>query len=62
MAHIDLANYQMLIVYRCYDNHEEESCFVVENEAAAKEFLDANPPAPDGYEDRPGYYFFEVAE
>lgn len=48
-----------LIVYRCYDNKEEESCFLVYDADGAKEFLDCNPAAPDGFEDRPGYYFYE---
>jgi hypothetical protein len=51
-----------LIVYRCYDNKEEEACFSVYDADVAKEFLDCNPAAPDGFEDRPGYYFYEYHE
>ena len=49
-----------LVVYRCYDNFEEESCFLVNNDSEAKDFLDKNPKPPEGYEHRSGYYFFEV--
>ena len=52
-------NEGILIVYRCYDNQEEESCFLVENEDAAKKFLDSRPAPPIGFEHREGYYFFE---
>ena len=48
-----------LIVYRCYDNQEEEACFLVRDMEAAKRFLDSQPFSPDGFEDREGYYFFE---
>ncbi len=48
-----------LVVYRCYDNGEEESCFVVASPAAAKLWLDEAPKPPQGFEQRPGYYFFE---
>ena len=48
-----------LIVYRCYDDKEEEACFLVTDEAAAKDYLDGNPPPPEGFEHRDGYYFFE---
>ena len=63
MASVDLyPNFKALVVYRCYDNQEEEACFLLENAESAKEFLDTNPSAPDGYEDRAGYYFFETVE
>lgn len=51
-----------LIVYRCYDDKEEEACFLVTDEAAAKDYLDGNPPPPEGFAHRPGYYFFEPHE
>jgi hypothetical protein len=47
------------IVYRCYDNQEEEACFLLPNILEAKAFLDKNPDRPEGFEERPGYYFFE---
>lgn len=47
-----------LLVYRCCDDHEEESCFIAPV-ADVKAYLDQNPPPPMGYEHRPGYYFFE---
>ncbi len=50
-----------LIVYRCYDDQEEEAMFLVKGAEEAKAFLDKNPPRPEGFEDRPGYYFFEDA-
>jgi hypothetical protein len=52
----------VLIVYRCYDDQEEESCFLSPNDETAKSFMDTNPAPPDGFEDRPGYYFFERVE
>ena len=48
-----------LVVYRCYDNQEEEACFLVNDVKEAKAFLDRAPKPPEGYEDRAGYYFFE---
>jgi hypothetical protein len=50
----------VLIVYRCYDNKEEESMFLVESEDQAKTWLDTKPARPLGFEDRDGYYFFEA--
>jgi len=50
---------EVLVVYRCYDDHEEESCFVTDYDGA-KNYLDSNPLPPAGFEDRPGYYFFET--
>jgi hypothetical protein len=49
----------LLIVYRCYDNREEESMFLVNSEQEAKDWLDTNPARPIGFESRDGYYFFE---
>ena len=48
-----------LIVYRCYDNREEEACFLVHSEQEAKNYLDRNPDPPYGFGHRKGYYFFE---
>lgn len=48
-----------LIVYRCYDTKEEEACFLVADADAAKAYLDTNPPPPEGFGHRAGYYFFE---
>lgn len=48
-----------LVVYRCYDNQEEESMFVVNSVEEAKAWLDTKPLRPIGFEDRDGYYFFE---
>ena len=53
-------NANVLVVYRCYDDCEEEACFLVATAEEAKSFMDENPSPPDGFEDRPGYYFFEV--
>lgn len=49
----------VLVVYRCYDNQEEESMFLMNNADEAKAFLDVNPGPPHGFELRDGYYFFE---
>jgi hypothetical protein len=51
-----------LIVYRCFDNKEEESCFLVNSVNEAKDYLDRNPGPPYGFESRKGYYFFEEHE
>ena len=51
-----------LIVYRCYDDLEEEACFTVVDADSAKYYLDTNPGAPHGFEHRDGYYFFEDVE
>lgn len=51
-----------LIVYRCFDNKEEEACFLVNSAEEAKDYLDKNPNAPYGFEHRKGYYFFEEHE
>jgi hypothetical protein len=50
---------RVLIVYRCYDNQEEESCFLMACADDAKSWLDTKPARPEGYENRDGYYFFE---
>ncbi len=50
----------VLIVYRCYDNHEEEAMFLVETDNDAKAWLDTKPARPLGFEHRDGYYFFET--
>lgn len=49
----------ILIVYRCYDNQEEEAMFLVADEAEAKAWLDTKPGRPIGFAERDGYYFFE---
>lgn len=48
-----------LIVYRCYDNQEDESCFLVDDADAALAYLDTRPSPPAGFEHREGYYYFE---
>jgi hypothetical protein len=51
---------KVLVVYRCFDDQEEEACFLVNSNEEAKDFLDGNPSPPDGFLDREGYYFFET--
>lgn len=47
-----------LVVYRCTDDGEEESCFLEECVTKASVYCAMASP-PVGYENRPGYYFLE---
>ena len=57
----DLDGY-FLICYRCIDNGEIESCFLVKTMEKTFDFLDKKPSPPEGFLDRDGYYFFEPHE
>lgn len=46
------------VVYHCTDTNEEEACFFEEDFNKAKNYIDSAKP-PNGFEDRPGYYFIE---
>jgi len=48
-----------LIVYKCTDNNEEESCFLTLGLETAKEYCRTKFVPPPGFENRPGYYFYE---
>lgn len=48
-----------LVVYRCYDNQEEESCWASDDAEEIKSWLDGKPNPPSGFKDRDGYYFYE---
>lgn len=55
-------NNMYLIVYRCIDIPEDEACFLLETEDEAKAYVRDTKTPPEGYENRPGYYFYEEHE
>ena len=47
-----------LIVYQCVDDGEQEACFYEPNKTVAEHYIKTALP-PEGFENRPGFYFIE---
>jgi hypothetical protein len=48
-----------LIIYQCIDDGEQEACFTLLEKTEAVDYVCSDNRPPEGFEDRPGFYFFE---